>query len=60
MTGQRASGGVSILIRNDIPQNRININTLLQAISVSATLHKIVTICSLYIPPYNLINEKEL
>ena len=59
-TEQRASGGVSILIRKDIPQNKININTHLQAIAVSATLHKTVTICSLYIPLHDPINENEL
>ena len=58
-TGQRASGGVSILIRKDIPQNKISINTHLQAITVSATLHKTVTICSLYIRPHDPINENE-
>ena len=57
-TGQRASGGVSILIRKDIPQNKIN--THLQAIAVSATLRKTVTICSLYIPPHNPVNEDEI
>ena len=57
---QRASGGVSILIRKDIPQNKISINTHLQAITVSATLHKTVNICSLYIPPHHPINENEL
>ena len=59
-TGQRASGGVSILIRKDFPQNKININTHLQAIAVSATLHKTITIFSLYIPPHDPINENEL
>ena len=59
-TRQRASGGVSILIRKDIPQNKININTHLQAIAISAFLHETVTICSLYIPPYDPINENEL
>ena len=29
-TGQRASGGASILIRKDIPQNKISINTHFQ------------------------------
>ena len=59
-TGQRVSGGVSILIRKDIPQNNININTQLQAIAVSVTLYKTVTICLLYIPPHDPINENEL
>ena len=56
-TRQRASCGVSILIRKDIPQNKINISTHLQAIAVLATLPKTVTICSLYIPPHDPINE---
>ena len=51
---------LSILIRKYIPQNKININSHLQAIAVSATLHKTVTICSLYIPPHDHINENEL
>ena len=59
-TRQRASGGVSIRINKDIPQNKININTHLQAITVSATLHKTITICLLYIPPHDHINENEL
>ena len=59
-TRQRASGGVSIQIRKDISQNKININTHLQAIAVSVTIHETVTICSLYIPPPDPINENEL
>ena len=59
-TGPRASGGVSILIRKDIPQNKISINTHLQSITVSAILCKTVTICSLYIPPHDPNNENEL
>ena len=53
------SGGVSILIRKNILQNKINIKTHLQAIVVSATLHETVSICSLYIPHYP-INKKYL
>ena len=41
-------------------QNKININIHLQAIAVSATLLKSVSICSLYIPSHDLINKKEL
>ena len=52
-TEQRASGGVSIVIRKDISQNKISINTHLQAIVVSATLYKTFTICS----PHGPINE---
>ena len=37
--GHRASGGVSILIRNDIPQQQINIDSELHVIAVKTTLH---------------------
>ena len=53
ISDKRASGGVSILIRKDFPQNKININTHSQAIAVSATLYKTITICSQYIPPHD-------
>ena len=39
-TGLRTSGGISILIRKNVPQSKINIHTYLQAIVVSVTLHK--------------------
>ena len=59
-TGHRASGGVSILIRNDIPQSKIHLNTQLQAIAVKVTLHRTINICSLYIPPHDAINKSEI
>ena len=37
---QRASGGTSIIINNKIPQKQINLNTPLQTIAVSVSLHK--------------------
>ena len=48
----RASGGVLILIRNDISQSKIDLNTNLQAIAAKAILHKTINICSLYRPPH--------
>ena len=42
-TGVGALGGVSILIRKNVPQSKINTNTHLHEIAVSATLHK--TVC---------------
>ena len=59
-TGHRALGGVSILIRNSIPQSKIHLNTQLQAIAVKATLHRTINICSIYILPYDAINESEI
>ena len=59
-TELRASGGVSILIRKNLPQSKINISTPLQAVAISATLHKTTTICSIYIPPQDPINKEQL
>ena len=59
-TGHRALGSVSILIRNDIPQSKIHLNTQLQAIAVKVTLHRTINICSIYIPPHDAINESEI
>ena len=56
----RASGGTSILINNKIPQCRILLNTNLQAVDASATLHRTITICSIYTPPCDQIIDTEL
>ena len=58
--GLRANGGTSILVRNDIPQSNFPIKTNLQAIATHVTLHKTITICSIYLPPNEPINENEL
>ena len=50
---------VFILIK-DIPQQQINIDSELQVIAVKITLHKPVNICSIYIPPHDPINDKNL
>ena len=44
----RTSGGASILITNKIPQCRIILNTKLQTVAASITLHCTITVCSLY------------
>ena len=49
--GNRVSGGVLILVRKDIPQSQIHVDTNLQGIVVKATLHKPIHKCSIYIPP---------
>lgn len=58
-SGVRVSGGVTILIKNDIPYSKINIINN-QAIAINVTLHKTMTIYSLYIPPNDDIDKNEL
>ena len=47
----RASGGSSILVHSSCPQREIKLKTDLQAVAVSVTLEKDITLCSIYIPP---------
>ena len=56
-SGHRASGGVSIIIRNGIPQSKIHLNTQLQAIAVIVIFHRTINICYIYILPHDDINE---
>jgi len=53
---ERASGGVSILVNENIPQSVVALNTKLQAVAVRVTAHKAITICSIYLPPRNNFN----
>ena len=59
-TSHKVLEGVSILIRNDTPQSKINCNIGLQAIAIKVTLHRTINICTLYITPHDTINKKEL
>ena len=56
----RASGGVSVVVNNRAPHRVIPLNTNLQAIAVSVTLHRVITFCSIYLPPNSKIVPNEL
>ena len=56
-TSHRASGGVTILIRNDIPQSKISFNVEFQAISIKVNLYRTINICSLSVPPHDWLNK---
>ena len=56
----KACGGVSILIRNDIPHDEVKLNTPLQAKAIEIAIHKKITICSIYIPPSTNLDPKML
>ena len=57
---QKASGGTSILIKSNIPHSSLKLNTNLQAVAITATIRKVLTICSIYIPPNDKINKQQL
>ena len=56
----RASGGSSILIRNDVIHSPVDLNTNLQAVAVKITISFVFTICSIYAPPNKYIDIKDL
>ena len=58
--GEKARGGVSIIVSNNIPHKVISLNTNLQAVAIRLSLHSAVTPCSLYLPPSTPINETSL
>ncbi|NRA90804.1 MAG: endonuclease/exonuclease/phosphatase family protein, partial [Simkaniaceae bacterium] len=52
---ERAAGGSSLLLRENVIHSPIRINTNLQTVAVRITLSFVFTICSIYIPTnYNL------
>ncbi len=53
---ERAAGGASVVINNKIPHSRISLNSPLQAVAVRVTLHKTITVCSLYLPPNDVVD----
>ena len=53
----RASDGSSIFVHSSCPQREIKLNTDLQAVAVSVTLEKEITLCSVYIPPFFALSE---
>ena len=51
LPNERDSGGVSIFVNNKALHSHIPLHTNLQALAVSITLHRVITRCSIYIPP---------
>ena len=58
--GQRASGGTSIIFKSSVPHSQFNLNTNLQAVAVNVTLSKNITICSIYLPPSDVLSKNSL
>ena len=58
--GQRASGGTSIMVKSSVPHSQFDLNTNLQAVAVTVTLSKKVTICSIYLPPSDTLSKNAL
>ena len=53
-------GGVLLYVRHDIPQKSFTLQSPLQAVAVQLYLQRKYTICSLYLPPNEPINENDI
>jgi len=58
--GERAAGGSTIFVRDNILHSCVNLNTDLQAVAVRISLDKAITLCSVYIPPNSSLCLAEL
>ena len=58
--GDRAHGGVAIIINKMVQHRSIPLNTVLQAVAVRACFEREITICSLYLPPRSEISINDI
>ncbi|GBO22524.1 RNA-directed DNA polymerase from mobile element jockey [Araneus ventricosus] len=56
----RASGGVALLVAHDSPCIPLNLNTQLQAVAARIQVQSFLTICNLYLPPNQPIDQTHL
>ena len=57
---RKVCGGVSILIKNDIPHSKIELKTELRAVTIKVTLHRSINLCSIYLPLHQQIHENKV
>ena len=57
---RRASGGASLAISNRVIHSQIHLNTPFQAVAARVTLHKSVSVCSVYLPPNDTVDPLDL
>ena len=58
--GQRASRGTSIMVNSSVPHSQFDLNANLQAVAVNVSLSRKVTICSIYLPPSDILSKNSL
>ncbi|GBM20834.1 hypothetical protein AVEN_108276-1 [Araneus ventricosus] len=59
-TGSNHSGAVCILTSNLYPSTPLTLHTSLQAMAVQVPAGTLVTVCSVYSPPHDVISEQDL
>ena len=45
------SGGVAVIVNNNIPHHSVKLDSALQAVAISISLNNTFTLCSVYLPP---------
>lgn len=55
-----SSGGVAIVVQPSTPCVEVPLNTTLEAVAVRVLLDRLITVCSLYIPPSYPVSREEL
>lgn len=58
--GENARGGVGLFIKSHISSYQIKLQTTLQAVAASVKIRGRITVCSLYLPPGELVTKQEL
>ena len=56
----RATGGVALLINKSYLFSEVHLNTPLQAVVARVMLNKVITFCSIYLPPSDHIAKTDL
>ena len=56
----RATGGVALLINKSYLFSEVHLNTPLQTVAARVTLNKVVTFCSIYLPPSDHVAKTNL
>ena len=56
----KACAGVAVIVNNNVPHHSVKLNTTLQAVAVSISLNKTITLCSIYLPPSSAVDIKKL
>ena len=54
------TGGVALLINKTYLFSEVHLNTPLQAVAARVTLNKVVTFCSIYLPPSDHVAKTDL
>ena len=55
----RVSGGVAVIVNNNLLHLSVKVHSALQTVSVSTSLNKTFTLCPVYLPPRSPIDIKK-